>query len=191
MRMILPAVVGSLLLVACGGQDTAIDDSATPPADVAEAVTPSGTATATAAVADANGRTLGTLALSETADGVHVTGSLEGLPPGDHGFHIHTTGKCEPPDFQSAGGHWNPTNREHGSQNPNGPHFGDMTNITVADDGTVSIDLTTPGGTMTGENALLDSDGAAVMVHEKADDYRTDPAGDAGSRIACGVILAS
>jgi len=189
MRRILPAMIGGLFLVACGGQDAPPPDDAAPPADVAPAPAPA--ATATAMVANAEGTSLGTLTLTETADGIHVTGTLEGLPAGDHGFHIHTTGQCAPPDFQSAGGHWNPTGKEHGSENPNGPHFGDMTNITVADDGTVSIDLTTPGGTLTGDSALLDSDGAAVMVHATADDYRTDPAGDAGARIACGVILAS
>lgn len=197
MRTILPVVAGTLAIVACGGRDAAPADSASAAAQnaasssvpAADSAAPGGAVTVS--MLDSAGRDLGVLTVTEVPDGLRVTGTLQGLPPGSHGFHIHTSGQCEAPDFQSAGGHWNPTNREHGTENPNGPHLGDMANITVAADSTVAVDVTTPGGTLRGVNALLDADGAAIMVHDHADDYRTDPAGDAGGRIACGVVSAS
>jgi Cu-Zn family superoxide dismutase len=136
---------------------------------------------------DANGRALGTLSVTEAANGITVAGRLTGLPPGAHAIHLHTIGKCEPP-FTSAGGHWNPTNRQHGRDNPQGPHLGDLPNITVSADSSASVDVASPGGALRGANGLLDDDGAAVVVHAKADDNRTDPAGNAGDRIACGVL---
>lgn len=116
-----------------------------------------------------------------------LMGTLRGLPPGDHGIHLHMTGSCEP-TFDAAGGHWNPTSKQHGSGNPNGPHLGDLQNITVGADSSVSIHLTSPGGTLKGENMLLDPDGAAVVVHAAADDYKTDPSGNSGARVACGAV---
>jgi len=142
------------------------------------------------AMRDAEGRELGTLALAETAQGVTVSGTLRGLPPGEHGIHVHTTGLCEPP-FESAGAHWNPTSRQHGTENPEGPHMGDMPNLTVGADSSVTVQQTTPGGTLRGQDALLDADGGAVVVHAGPDDYRTDPSGNSGARIACGVASAS
>jgi Cu-Zn family superoxide dismutase len=141
----------------------------------------------TATMHDSAGRDLGTLTLTETAQGIEVSGKLAGLPPGEHAIHLHTVGQCEPP-FTSAGGHWNPTNKQHGTQNPQGPHMGDMANFSVGADSSATIQTTTPGGMLRGANGLLDSDGAAVMVHAGADDYRSDPAGNAGARIACGVV---
>ena len=145
------------------------------------------TVAASATIRDGAGRSLGTLTLTEGAQGVTLSGRLVGLPPGAHAIHIHGTGRCEPP-FASAGAHWNPTSRQHGTQNPQGPHFGDLPNLAVATDSTVTVQATTPGGTLRGSNGLLDSDGAAAVVHAQPDDYRTDPAGNAGDRIACGVV---
>lgn len=137
---------------------------------------------------DAKGATVGTAVLTETDDGVRVMVQLHALPPGVHGFHLHAVGACEPP-FASAGPHFNPTGKEHGNKNPNGAHAGDLPNIEVADDGRASVDITVPDITLSdGSNALLDDDGAAIVVHADADDYTTDPAGNAGARIACGVI---
>jgi Cu-Zn family superoxide dismutase len=136
---------------------------------------------------DATGRDLGTLTLSNTTGGLLLSGTLSGLPPGVHGIHLHTTGSCEPP-FTSAGGHWNPTSRQHGTLNPQGPHLGDMPNVTVSSDGSATVSVMTPGGTLRGANAVMDADGAAVVIHARADDYRTDPSGNSGERIACGVI---
>lgn len=145
------------------------------------------TPTATALVRDARGRDLGTITLRETAAGLSVSGSLRGLPPLGHGVHLHTVGKCEPP-FQSAGGHWNPTNRQHGMLNPQGPHLGDLPNVVAGADSTATMEGTTPGGTLSRTNSLLDGDGAALVIHARPDDYRTDPSGNSGDPIACGVV---
>ena len=113
-----------------------------------------------------------------------------GMSPGAHGAHIHQTGKCEGPDFKSAGGHWNPAGKEHGFDNPQGAHAGDFFNLDIGEDGTGSLQATIPGATLSdGENALLDADGAAFVVHEGADDLKTDPSGDSGGRLACGVFV--
>lgn len=142
---------------------------------------------ATAVVRDGTGRELGTLTVSEAGTGLLVTGTLRGVAPGPHGIHIHTVGRCEPP-FQTAGGHWNPSARLHGFDNPQGPHAGDMQNVTVGSDSSVSVRVNTPVGTLRGSPALLDADGASIVVHAVADDYRTDPAGNSGARVACGVV---
>jgi len=147
-------------------------------------------ARAMAAVRNAAGRELGTLTLTETQQGLTASGRLTGLPPGVHGIHLHVTGQCAPP-FESAGAHWNPTNRRHGAQNPQGPHLGDLPNITVGADSSVDVQLATPGATLRRTNALMDADGAAIVVHTAADDHRTDPAGASGNRIACGVVSGS
>jgi superoxide dismutase, Cu-Zn family len=141
-------------------------------------------------VRDGSGRDIGTLTITSQSSGLMLTGTVRGLPPGTHGIHLHAVGLCEPP-FTSAGAHWNPTGRQHGAANPQGPHLGDMPNIVVADDGTATVSVMTSGGTLSGTNALLDADGAAVVIHAGPDDYRTDPSGNSGARIACGVVHAN
>jgi len=145
---------------------------------------------ARAEIKDANGRTVAHATLTQEADGLRlrVTGA-SGLPEGVHGIHIHTTGRCDGPDFASAGGHWNPTGHQHGSLNPQGQHMGDLPNFAIDHRGHGSLEATIAGGMLHGgANPLLDADGAAVVVHAGSDDYRTDPAGNSGGRIACGVI---
>lgn len=144
---------------------------------------------ATATVHDAKGRELGTLTVSETDGGLLTSGVLRGLPPGTHGIHLHTTGQCVAP-YATAGGHWNPTAHQHGFDNPQGPHAGDMQNIVAGPDSSAAVNVKTRTGTLRGTNGLLDADGAAIVVHAGPDDYKTDPAGNSGARIACGVVTA-
>lgn len=111
------------------------------------------------------------------------------MPPGTYGAHVHTTGRCDPPDFASAGPHWNPTGQQHGKNNPRGMHKGDLPNLMVGTDGRGSFEFTIPRASISGgAMRMLDADGAALVVHQSADDYRTDPSGNSGGRIACGVL---
>lgn len=139
-------------------------------------------------VKSSTGRDLGTLTVTEVTDALSFAGTLRGLPPGVHGVHVHMVGSCEGPAFTSAGAHWNPTDKMHGTDNPQGPHLGDLNNLTVAADSTVTVQITTHEGARA--KALMDSDGASVVVHAAADDNHTDPSGNSGDRIACGVISA-
>ncbi len=149
---------------------------------------------ARAEMRDAGGRELGAVRVLLTSTGARVTGTLVGLPAGAHGFHIHEVGRCDgatPPPFESAGGHYNPTERQHGTLNPAGPHGGDFPNVDAGADGRVV--LPDSGLTVALSDAaragLFDADGSALVVHAQADDYRTDPAGNSGARAACGVIV--
>ena len=179
-------------LAACGGGDDAAADSAagaTTSAGGADSVASAGTGPAVnVSMISATGQELGTLALNETGGMISVTGTLRGLPPGDHGIHLHQGGQCTPP-FESAGPHWNPTTKMHGSQNPQGPHAGDLPNITVGADSTGNVNVTSPAGPLRGANGLIDADGASVVIHASPDDYLTDPSGNSGARIACGAIM--
>ncbi len=141
-----------------------------------------------ATIRNGQGRALGILTLTQAGEGIRVSGRLTGLTPGEHAIHLHTFGRCDAPKFESAGGHWNPTNQKHGTKTPGGPHLGDLPNISVGRDSSVAVDVTTPGGTFRNQNPLMDIDGAAVIVHASPDDYRSQPSGRAGDRIACGVV---
>ncbi len=148
-----------------------------------------GTPAATASLKSSDGKDVGTVDVFETPHGLLVQLDAMGLPQGGHGFHIHTTGKCDAPDFKSAGGHFNPADAKHGILSEGGPHAGDMPNIFVGDDGKARVDVFVADVSVSGgDNALLDDDGAAFMIHSGTDDYKSDPAGDAGNRIACGVV---
>jgi Cu-Zn family superoxide dismutase len=143
---------------------------------------------AAAVLKDASGKEVGKATLATTPSGTLITLELTAAPPGTHGFHIHTVGKCEPPEFESAGGHFNPDKTKHGFLNADGPHAGDMPNVHVPDSGKLTIEVLNPLVTLGAESALLDEDGSSLMLHADADDYTTDPTGHAGGRIACGVI---
>lgn len=157
-----------------------------PSGGVRGAIAPTGT-TAKTTLRDAAGRTVGSVAFSETYAGLLVRGSVSDLGLGAHGIHLHAVGKCEPP-FASAGGHFNPESRVHGFNNQHGHHLGDMPNIVTPAAGRLEFEFVVPEVSLKGVNGILDADGAAIVVHASADDYATDPAGNSGARIACGVI---
>lgn len=131
----------------------------------------------------------GEVIIGEGDGGLIVQIKAEGLTPGPRGVHIHAIGQCEGPDYKSAGGHWNPTEKEHGLENPKGSHMGDFFNLEIGEDGKGSAEAKIDGASLKeGANALMDADGAAFVVHAGADDLKTDPSGESGGRIACGVF---
>ncbi|MET0688730.1 MAG: superoxide dismutase family protein [Methyloceanibacter sp.] len=142
---------------------------------------------AQATLKDASDREVGHATLFGTTGGVLISLDLTAVPPGDRAFHIHAVGKCEPPKFESAGPHFNPEQHSHGVMNPKGPHAGDMPNLHVPESGTLQIEVLNTTVAIS-ESSLLDADGSAIVIHAGPDDYKTDPAGNAGDRIACGVI---
>lgn len=145
---------------------------------------------ANAKLVDKDGKPVGTVALRQTASqGVWLNLIIDKLPPGPHAFHVHETGKCEG-DFKSAGGHFNPDGKKHGVLDQSGPHAGDLPNIHVPDDGRLTVEFFAPHISLEkgAKNSVFDADGSALVVHEHIDDYKSQPAGEAGGRIACGVI---
>ena len=136
-----------------------------------------------------SGESVGTATLMSESGGTRLKVSVKGLPPGPHGIHIHETGQCNPPDFMSAGGHYNPTIKQHGLNNPQGAHDGDMQNLTVGADGSGTFEaLLEDVSVMGGAGDLFKTGGTALVIHAAADDQVTDPSGNSGARIACGVI---
>lgn len=142
-------------------------------------------------IINTDGDEIGEVVVTEGTEGVTMKLEASGLEPGIHGIHIHETGKCVAPDFKSAGGHFNPTQKEHGFNNLKGFHKGDLPNVEVADDGRLSTEVTTAEVTLKpGQpNSILDNQGSALVIHETADDYKTDPSGNSGNRIACAELV--
>lgn len=176
----------ALALVGCGQaeevpesvlEENAALPDATDPADAPKR--------AVATLLTADGAEAGTATATVAADGILLTLRVRGLPEGERGAHIHMVGRCDTPDFASAGGHWNPDDKSHGLENPEGPHAGDMPNLVVEPGGRGMLDYTLTGGDL---DSMLDADGAAMVIHAKVDDQKTDPSGNSGDRIACGVF---
>ncbi len=166
----------AISLAACSGNDAASE------LEPAESI-------ARAALVGADDTPYGEVIIGEGDGGLIVQIKAEGLTPGPRGVHIHEIGKCEGPDYKSAGGHWNPTEKEHGLENPKGAHMGDFFNLEIGEDGTGSVEAKIDGASLKeGANALMDADGAAFVVHAGADDLKTDPSGESGGRIACGIF---
>jgi superoxide dismutase, Cu-Zn family len=176
MRTVMLVGLGALALAACN------EDKVETGAPVA------GGAKAVAMLKTAAGVDVGRATATEVAGGMRFTIDAKAMPAGTHGAHVHMVGRCDGPGFESAGGHWNPTSMKHGSMNPQGPHEGDLPNLIVDSGGRGTIGATIPNATMAG---LMDTDGAAMVVHAQADDLMTDPSGNSGARIACGVFQPS
>ena len=178
MKRLLTGAAGLAALAGC-----MTNDGATPMDDGAPM------AAATADIRDSAGRSVGTATASQSGDSIRINVQGTSLSQGAHGAHIHMVGSCVAPAFTSAGDHWNPTAQQHGKDNPQGMHMGDLPNILIGTTGQGTLEYTIPGAWLTGGTMpLLDGDGAAIVIHAGADDYRTDPSGNSGARIACGVF---
>ncbi|MFC7537770.1 superoxide dismutase family protein [Sphingomonas sp. GCM10030256] len=136
----------------------------------------------------ADGRQVGSASMREEGGATIVTASVTGMPQGTYGMHIHAVGKCEGPKFESAGEHWNPGQKKHGKNNPQGAHAGDLDNLTVGQAGSGGATVNLAEALRGGLTPVLDENGAALVIHAKADDYRTDPSGNSGDRIACAIL---
>lgn len=175
----------AMIIAACDREPAA------PPA-TNQATSEISTTIAPAALIKADGTAAGSVTLNQDPNGVGVTIAATGLPPGVHGVHLHAVGACDAPTFESAGAHWNPTGRHHGRDNPQGSHLGDLANLNIgADGGGESIFAIGAARLSEGASAIMDADGASLVVHAKPDDYKTDPSGDSGDRIACAVVAAA
>ena len=179
-------MIRALLAISAAAAAGAAQTHSAPPADAALMSAP-----AIIELRKADGSLAARAMLWQDRAGLQVRVQAAGLPAGHYGVHIHEVGRCEGPAFASAGGHWNPTGRQHGRLNPAGHHLGDLDNLDVDQDGAGRLEFTIAGAEMSGASGLFDANGASLVIHAAPDDYRTDPSGNSGARIACGVLRAS
>lgn len=171
------ALLAAVSLAACGGQPRGPGG-----AKLAEPA-------AEASLVDSSGARVGVATFSGTDGGAQMSISVTGLAPGRHGLHVHETGACTPPGFESAGGHFNPDGRKHGTLNPDGPHAGDLPNLVVEAGGSADTTLTVPGSLLLeGPGSMAGEQKRALVIHADPDDEKTDPSGNSGARLVCGVI---
>ncbi|HTQ78843.1 MAG TPA: superoxide dismutase family protein [Thermoanaerobaculia bacterium] len=198
-RKVALALAAALILtglVACSKEEKTTETVTAPAATEAPAAPAAAPAPAPAAAGPSADVTLqshdpnlsGTVHFTQEAGGVHVVADVKGVKPGQHGFHLHEKGDCSTPDYKSAGGHFNPANSPHACDPTNPRHAGDFGNITVGADGTGHLDITTTGLSFDGPNSLI---GKAVILHSGVDDCKTQPTGNSGDRLACGVVSGS
>ncbi|MEA3035375.1 MAG: superoxide dismutase, Cu-Zn family [Sphingomonadales bacterium] len=179
MKLICTLAAAAITLAGCAASDSGTAGTAAVPT------------AAFAEIKGVDGRLLARAGVRAAGHSVRIRLEAAGLAPGIYGAHVHAVGRCDPPAFASAGPHWNPTARQHGKDNPKGMHMGDLPNLVVGADGRGRYEYAIADGTLAGAaaDALLDADGAAVVIHAQADDYRTDPSGNSGARIACGILV--
>ncbi|HLR79685.1 MAG TPA: superoxide dismutase family protein [Bacillota bacterium] len=189
--LLLIIVLCNVWMSACANQNSEIDNrKQTEEREVEASSIKDKEVDVTATLISTDGEKVGVVSMEQLIHGVKMTLDATDLPPGSHGFHIHEKGVCELPDFESAGGHFNPTGSAHGFNALEGPHAGDLPNIEVGKEGTVHVELINERVTLEQgkENSLLGDDGTTIIIHSGADDYKSQPAGNAGERIACGVV---
>ena len=178
-------LLSGVAIAACSKPAEQPEGNIAEPAAVAEPAA----AAQTIALNGTDGRPVGTVTLSEDANGVTIKVDASAIPAGTHGVHLHEKGLCEGPKFESAGAHWNPMSKQHGRDNPMGAHLGDLANFEIPETGTATTSFLVAGVAINGAaNALADADGTSLVVHAKADDYKTDPSGNSGDRVACAVL---
>ena len=171
------AVLAAITIAACGGQARGPEGAKLP--DI----------TASASLVDTAGARVGVASFSEGDGSTQLGVSVTGLAPGEHGMHIHETGSCTPPSFESAGGHFNPASKQHGLLNPEGAHAGDMPNLVVEADGSADTTFTvSPSLLAEGAGSMIGTEKRAFVIHADPDDQKTDPSGNSGARVVCGVI---
>lgn len=175
----LAAVLLGLGLSGCAANDGGVQDAA-----------PAAQTSARASLQGPTGTAVGEAVIEAMTHGLKLTVTGVNLPQGAHGTHVHMVGRCDAPDFASAGAHWNPSGAQHGRDNPQGAHAGDLPNLLIGTDGKGSFTIDLHGAKMMGPGGLLDEDGAALVIHANPDDFKTDPTGNSGGRIACGVFSA-
>lgn len=182
-------LLASLLTLTACGNAASVGTTASMP-EHQHVVEPGASLQAKADIINTKGEPIGTATFTQMPEGVKVRLEVSGLPPGVHGFHIHEKGKCDIPDFKTAGEHFNPEGKKHGFDNPQGPHAGDLPNINIGPDGKGVAEAIDKRVTLARgkANSILKADGTSIMIHAGPDDYKTDPAGNSGARIACGVI---
>jgi Cu-Zn family superoxide dismutase len=182
----------ALALAACAtdGADDGVDSASAGDPGPPTAVSTIGPPRLTADLRDAQGRTRARATAETSGDSLRVRVEAAGMSAGAYGAHLHAAGRCDAPGFETAGPHWNPTGQMHGKDNPKGMHKGDLPNLVVGTDGRGSFEYTIPNAGLSGmlPTSLIDGDGAAVVIHASPDDFRTDPSGKSGARIACGVL---